>query len=56
LPLHVDDAARAALLAIGDVPTGIYNIVEPNDSVSGDKAHRFLAWREGERMGTSHPG
>ncbi len=42
LPLHVDDAARAALLAIGDVPAGIYNIVEPNDSVSGDKAHRFL--------------
>lgn len=42
LPLHVDDAARAALLAIGDVPAGIYNIVEPNDSVSGDKAYRLM--------------
>lgn len=42
LSLHVDTAARAALLAIGDVPAGIYNIVGPNDSVSGDKAHRLL--------------
>ena len=47
LPLHVDDAARAALLALGDVPAGIYNIVGPSDSVSGDKAHRVLGMTPG---------
>lgn len=47
LPLHVDDAARAALRAVGDVPAGIYNIVGPNDSVSGDKAHRVLGMSPG---------
>jgi nucleoside-diphosphate-sugar epimerase len=47
LPLHVDEAARAALLAMGDVPAGIYNIVGPNDSVSGEKAHRVLGMSPG---------
>jgi nucleoside-diphosphate-sugar epimerase len=47
LPLHVDEAARAVLLAMGDVPAGIYNIVGPNDSVSGEKAHRVLGMSPG---------
>jgi nucleoside-diphosphate-sugar epimerase len=47
LPLHVDEAARAALLAMGDVPAGIYNIVGPNDSVSGEKAHRVFGMSPG---------
>ena len=44
-PLHVDDAARAALLAIGRGAPGAYNIAERGGSVAVDKAERELGWR-----------
>jgi len=47
LPLHVNEAARAAILAMGDVPAGVYNIVGPNDSVSHDKARGVLGMNPG---------
>jgi nucleoside-diphosphate-sugar epimerase len=44
IPLHVDGAARATLLAMDDGRPGIYNIAESNSDVSTDKARRELAW------------
>jgi nucleoside-diphosphate-sugar epimerase len=44
-PLHVDAAARAALLAIDRGARGVYNIAEPNPYVSVDKARTELGWR-----------
>lgn len=44
VPLHVDAAAHAALLAIDRGAPGIYNIAEPNERVSTDKARRELGW------------
>jgi nucleoside-diphosphate-sugar epimerase len=43
-PLHVDAAARAALLAISKGKPGAYNIAEPNKYVSTAKARRGLGW------------
>ena len=43
-PVHVDAAADAALLALTNGHPGIYNITEPNASVSSDKAIRELGW------------
>jgi nucleoside-diphosphate-sugar epimerase len=43
-PLHVDDAARAALLAIDRGARGVYNIVERDDLASAAKARRELGW------------
>jgi nucleoside-diphosphate-sugar epimerase len=45
LPLHVDGAARAALLAIECRASGIFNIVEPNEHVATKKARTQLGWR-----------
>lgn len=42
--LHVDAAAKAAALAAGAVPPGIYNITEDDGEVSCDKARRLLGW------------
>jgi nucleoside-diphosphate-sugar epimerase len=42
--VHVDAAARAASLAV-DRGTGVYNIAEPNDQVSTEKAIAELGWR-----------
>lgn len=46
-PLHVDEAARAALLAIDRGSPGIYNIVERDDVASAAKARRALGWTHG---------
>lgn len=46
-PLHVDEAARAALLAATQGPTGIYNIAEDDGSVTIEKARQYLGWRPG---------
>jgi nucleoside-diphosphate-sugar epimerase len=46
-PLHVDDAARAALLALDRGASGVYNIAEPNPHVDTGKAHGELGWRVG---------
>jgi nucleoside-diphosphate-sugar epimerase len=43
-PVHVDAAARAALLAIDRGARGIYNIAEPNTYVRTDKALAELGW------------
>jgi len=47
--LHVDAAAAAALLAI-DKGHGIYNIAEPNDYLTTDKAARELGFDPGFRL------
>jgi nucleoside-diphosphate-sugar epimerase len=44
-PLHVDDAARAALLAIDHGAPGVYNIAERGGAVDVGKADRELGWR-----------
>jgi nucleoside-diphosphate-sugar epimerase len=44
-PVHVEAAARAALLAIDRGARGIYNVTEPNLHVSADKARSELCWR-----------
>ncbi len=49
-PLHVDAAAYAALLAVDHGAPGIYNIAEPNDLVSTDKARRELGWNADFRL------
>jgi nucleoside-diphosphate-sugar epimerase len=43
-PVHVDAAARAALLAVDRGARGIYNIAEPNPHVRTDKARAELGW------------
>ncbi|OQA46088.1 MAG: short chain dehydrogenase [Chloroflexi bacterium ADurb.Bin325] len=44
-PLHVEEAARAALLAITRGRAGIYNIAEDGDTVAIDRAAAELGWR-----------
>jgi nucleoside-diphosphate-sugar epimerase len=46
-PLHVDEAARAALLASDRGSPGIYNVVERDDIATAAKARRALGWRPG---------
>ena len=48
--LHVDAAAYAASLAIDHGQPGAFNIAEPNDEVSTDKATAALGWRADFRM------
>jgi nucleoside-diphosphate-sugar epimerase len=48
--LHVDAAAYAALLAIDRGEPGTFNIADPNDEVSTDKASTALGWRSDFRM------
>jgi nucleoside-diphosphate-sugar epimerase len=43
-PVHVDAAARAALLAIDRGARGVYNVAEPNAYARTDKAQRELGW------------
>ncbi len=43
-PLHVEDAAEAARLAVRSGPPGIYNIAEDDGTVSIEKAKRLLGW------------
>ena len=44
-PLHVEEAARAALLAITHGQAGIYNIAEDGETVAIDRAATELGWR-----------
>lgn len=43
-PVHVQAAAHAALLAVEKGEPGIYNVAEPNDLFSIEKAKRVLGW------------
>lgn len=49
-PLHVDAAAHAALLALDKGAPGVFNVAEPNQSVSTQKAVEELGWRAGFRL------
>ncbi len=50
--LHVDAAAYAALLAIDHgEPPGVFNIADPNDEVSTDKAIAAPGWSADFRIG-----
>jgi nucleoside-diphosphate-sugar epimerase len=42
--VHVDAAARAALLAVDRGDPGIYNVVNDGGPVSNAKARRVLGW------------
>lgn len=50
VPVHVDAAARAALLAIEATHMGIFNIAEEKGLVSTAKARRELDWSADFRM------
>ena len=50
-PLHVDDAAHAASLALTKAPAGIYNIAEDDGAVSSAKARREFGFEPGFRLG-----
>ncbi|CAO3426628.1 NAD-dependent epimerase/dehydratase family protein [Azospirillum endophyticum] len=43
-PLHVDAAAKAALLVLAQGARGIYNFAEDDGAVSSEKAKRDLQW------------
>lgn len=49
-PLHVEAAARAALLALQHSTGGIFNIAEDGAEVSSEKAKRALGWRADARL------
>jgi nucleoside-diphosphate-sugar epimerase len=48
-PLHVDAAAKAALLAVVRGAPGIYNVAEDDGTISSEKAKRELQWSEAWR-------
>jgi nucleoside-diphosphate-sugar epimerase len=48
--VHVDAAAYAALLAIDHGEPGAFNVADPNDEVSTDKATAALSWRADFRV------
>jgi nucleoside-diphosphate-sugar epimerase len=50
-PLHVDAAARAALLAVEHGAPGVYNIAEDDGAVSIDKARAALGFDPSFRLG-----
>lgn len=43
-PLHIDAAARAAVLAVTRGEPGVYNIAEDDGAVSSEKARHQLGW------------
>ncbi|RSZ39626.1 MULTISPECIES: NAD(P)-dependent oxidoreductase [unclassified Variovorax] len=49
-PLHVEAAARAALLALQCSTGGIFNIAEDGAEASSEKAKRVLGWRADARL------
>jgi len=51
LAVHVDDAARAALLALEWGAHGAYNIAEQDIEISSAKARHRLGWQSGFRLG-----
>jgi nucleoside-diphosphate-sugar epimerase len=50
MPLHVDAAAFAAVLAAEREASGVFNVAEPNGEVSSAKAGRDLGWNAAFRM------
>jgi len=50
MPVHVDAAAYAALLAIDHGEPGAYNIAEQNSQVSTEKAQSQLGWTADFRL------
>jgi nucleoside-diphosphate-sugar epimerase len=50
IPLHVEAAAWAALLAVEKRASGLFNVAEENSQVSSEKAHRDLGWRSDSRV------
>ena len=48
--VHVDAAAYAAVLAIDHGEPGTFNVADPNDEVSTDKAIAALGWRADFRI------
>lgn len=51
LPLHVDAAAYAALLAVDRGTPGIYNVAEPNAYMITNRARLELGWAPAFRLG-----
>jgi nucleoside-diphosphate-sugar epimerase len=49
-PVHVDAAGHAALLALDRGTPGIFNVAEPNQAVSTQKAVEELGWRADFRL------
>jgi nucleoside-diphosphate-sugar epimerase len=49
-PVHVDAAAKAALLAITKGKPGIYNVAEPDGAVQTAKVVRDLGWQASARI------
>ena len=45
VPVHVDAAAYAALLAVDARHTGVFNVAEEKGLVSCERARRLLGWR-----------
>jgi nucleoside-diphosphate-sugar epimerase len=53
-PVHVDAAAYAALLAVDHgAPGSVFNIAEPDEYLSTDKARSVLLWRSDFRLATA---
>ena len=50
MPLHVADAARAALLALQHPAGGVFNIAQDSAAVSSEKAKRELGWCAKSRL------
>ena len=55
VPVHVDAAAYAAMLAIERAQPGIFNIAEEKGLVSAEKARRELGWSPAFRLQTTTP-
>jgi nucleoside-diphosphate-sugar epimerase len=51
ITLHVDDAARAALLVVQIAVTGIFNIVDDGGPISNGKAVSALGWHPARHDG-----
>ena len=49
LPLHVEAAAWAAVLAVEKRAVGVFNVAEPNGYARTDKVGRELGWHESMR-------
>ena len=50
VPVHVDAAAHAALLALHPQRRGVFNIAEERGFISAAKAHRELGWQPEYRL------
>jgi len=56
MPLHVDAAAYAALLAIDHGEPGAYNIAQENPHIATGKARSELGWDPAFRLSAAHAG